>query len=77
MIPALNEAPNLPTVVNSVPTSALRALGWETEVIVVDNASTDDTAAVAAALGATVVSQPERGTATPTTPASARRRATS
>ncbi|WP_052757706.1 glycosyltransferase family 2 protein [Streptomyces yangpuensis] len=61
MIPALNEAPNLPTVVNSVPTSALRALGWETEVIIVDNASTDDTAAVAAALGATVVSQPERG----------------
>ncbi|MFJ3922896.1 glycosyltransferase family 2 protein [Streptomyces sp. NPDC090022] len=61
MIPALNEAPNLPTVMDSVPTAELRAMGWDPEVIVVDNASTDDTAAVAAALGATVVSQPARG----------------
>lgn len=61
VIPALNEAPNLPTVVDSVPTAELKAMGWETEVIVVDNASTDDTAAVAASLGAKVVSQPARG----------------
>jgi cellulose synthase/poly-beta-1,6-N-acetylglucosamine synthase-like glycosyltransferase len=31
------------------------------EIVVVDNGSTDDTAAVAAAMGATVVSEPERG----------------
>ncbi len=61
VIPALNEAPNLPTVIASVPVSELAAAGWRTEVVVVDNASTDDTAEVARSLGARVVSQPQRG----------------
>ncbi|MFC7218048.1 glycosyltransferase family 2 protein [Streptomyces polyrhachis] len=61
VIPALNEAPNLPQVMDSVPLDELKRAGWETEVIVVDNASTDDTAEVARLLGARVVSQPERG----------------
>ncbi|GAA3780046.1 hypothetical protein GCM10022206_18740 [Streptomyces chiangmaiensis] len=45
----------------SVPRRELAEAGWSTEVIVVDNASTDDTAKVAESLGATVVLQPERG----------------
>lgn len=61
VIPALNEAPNLSTVMASVPVAELAAAGWQTEILVVDNASTDDTAEVARALGARVVSQPERG----------------
>ena len=61
VIPALNEAENLPAVMATVPVGELAAAGWATEVVVVDNASTDDTAAVARALGATVVSQPQRG----------------
>ncbi|MCT9082291.1 glycosyltransferase family 2 protein [Streptomyces fulvoviolaceus] len=61
VIPALNEAENLPTVMASVPRRELAEAGWEVEVIVVDNASTDDTAAVARSLGAIVVSQPMRG----------------
>jgi glycosyltransferase involved in cell wall biosynthesis len=61
VIPALNEASNLPTVMASVPVSELAAAGWKTEVVVVDNASTDDTADVARSLGARVVSQPRRG----------------
>lgn len=40
-----------------------RVHGWDVEVIVVDNASTDDTAAVAEEAGATVVHQPKVGAA--------------
>ncbi|WP_323377912.1 glycosyltransferase family 2 protein [Streptomyces smaragdinus] len=61
VIPALNEAENMPAVLESIPLAALREAGWETDVIVVDNASTDDTAAVAGSLGARVVVQPDRG----------------
>ncbi|MEZ0092699.1 glycosyltransferase involved in cell wall biosynthesis [Streptacidiphilus sp. EB129] len=61
VIPALNEAANLPTVMASIPVDGLRDAGWSTEVVVVDNASTDDTADVARALGARVVEQPLRG----------------
>lgn len=61
VIPALNEAANLPAVTASVPVGELTAAGWLTEILVVDNASTDGTAEVARSLGATVVSQPRRG----------------
>ncbi|MFJ4030456.1 glycosyltransferase family 2 protein [Streptomyces griseoluteus] len=61
IIPALNEAENLPTVMASIPRRELAEAGWTVEVIVVDNASTDATAEVAASLGATVVPQPKRG----------------
>ncbi|WP_441245656.1 glycosyltransferase family 2 protein [Kitasatospora sp. McL0602] len=61
VIPALNEASNLPAVMESVPVAELAEMGWRTEVVVVDNASTDGTADVARSLGARVVSQPDRG----------------
>ena len=61
VIPALNEAENLPSVMASLPVRELAAAGWATEVVVVDNASTDGTAEVARSLGATVVRQPQRG----------------
>jgi len=53
VIPALNEEQSLPLVLGDLP-----AVGG---VIVVDNGSTDGTACVAAAAGATVVEQPQRG----------------
>ena len=55
ILPALNEALALPHVLGAIPAECV------TEVIVVDNGSTDDTAAVAYAAGARVVSEPERG----------------
>ncbi|MFF5113217.1 glycosyltransferase [Streptosporangium sp. NPDC000509] len=64
VIPAYNEEHYLPKYLPSV-LASLEV--WETstglrgEVIVVDNASTDATAAVAARLGARVVTEPERG----------------
>ncbi|TDT98548.1 hypothetical protein EDD99_6775 [Streptomyces sp. 846.5] len=61
VIPALNEAPNLPPVMAAIPVAELAAEGWEAEVIIVDNGSTDGTGDVARSLGARVVQQPERG----------------
>lgn len=53
VMPALNEADALPEALAGVPP-------W-LEVVVVDNGSTDDTAIVAARLGARVVHEPFRG----------------
>lgn len=53
VLPCLDEADALPAVLASLPA------GWP--VLVVDNGSTDGTAAVARALGARVVVEPRRG----------------
>jgi glycosyltransferase involved in cell wall biosynthesis len=53
ILPALNEAAALPTALASFPP--------QVGLLVVDNGSTDQTAAVAAAHGATVVCEPRRG----------------
>ena len=53
ILPALNEAAAIEWVLRRIP------LGFR--AIVVDNGSTDSTAAIAAAYGATVVSEPIRG----------------
>ncbi len=55
VIPALDEAGVIGEVVRRVPAGVIR------EVIVVDNGSTDATAAVAAGAGARVVREPRRG----------------
>ena len=54
IIPALNESASITKVLADIPS-------WVDEVIVVDNGSTDDTSAVAAAAGAKVVYEPSRG----------------
>lgn len=53
IMPAHNEAPNLPRVI-----AELREALADAEILVVDDCSTDETAAVAARLGAKVVSLP-------------------
>lgn len=55
LIPAFNEEIALPKVLADIPKD------WVRQVIVCDNGSTDNTAQVAKAQGAVVVSQPERG----------------
>lgn len=57
IVPAWNEGSFLAATLDSIAT-AVGALDVVTEVIVVDNNSTDDTAQVAAAAGATVVFEP-------------------
>lgn len=61
VVPARNEAPSIGECVRSILAQAVDA---ELEVIVVDGASTDDTADLARAAGATVVANPERTTPT-------------
>ena len=55
IIPALNEELSIAKVLADIPAGLARI------VIVVDNGSTDDTAVIAAALGAVVVQEPRRG----------------
>lgn len=55
IIPAFNESGSIGLVLRDIPQDLVR------EVIVVNNASTDDTAAVAASAGATVLSETKRG----------------
>jgi len=60
VIPCLNEAENIEACV-TLALEVLRSNGLAGEVLVVDNASEDDSAALAAAAGARVVSEPRRG----------------
>jgi glycosyltransferase involved in cell wall biosynthesis len=67
VIPAYNEAPYLPRSLSSLRQAALTLEDVfpdeESELIVVNNCSTDDTAAVARRFGATVVDEEKRGIA--------------
>ena len=54
IIPALDEAAAIGKVIEALP-------DWLDETVVVDNGSTDETAAVAASCGARVISEPVRG----------------
>jgi glycosyltransferase involved in cell wall biosynthesis len=60
VIPCLNEAENIEVCVTAA-LGALKDSAISGEVLVVDNASEDDSAALAAAAGARVVSEPRRG----------------
>jgi glycosyltransferase involved in cell wall biosynthesis len=55
IIPALNEADSLPSVLREVPSGVVK------QIIVVDNGSSDRTAEVARMAGAQVVDEPRRG----------------
>lgn len=61
VIPALNEEAGIGQVIEQIPTAALRAAGHETEIIIVDNGSSDRTAQIACQRGATVVTENRRG----------------
>ena len=61
VIPALNEEGIVGKTVKSVPLRKLSDLGFETEIIVVDNASEDKTAEEAKEAGARVVFEEKRG----------------
>ncbi len=60
VIPCLNEAENIEECVRTA-CEVLRSHDIDGEVLVVDNASEDDSAALAVAAGARVVSEPRRG----------------
>ncbi|HKZ34464.1 MAG TPA: glycosyltransferase family 2 protein [Patescibacteria group bacterium] len=61
IIPALNEEKGIGPVIREIPIEKLEQMGYKTEVLVIDNNSTDDTSKVAKDHGATVIVMPIRG----------------
>lgn len=61
VIPALNEEEGIGEVINQIPKKKLKAMGYQLEIIVANNGSTDGTAQVAADNGAKVIFEPLRG----------------
>ena len=61
VIPALNESKAIRQVVASVPVRELAGIGYTTQIVVVDNGSTDGTGDMARQAGADVVLEPNRG----------------
>ena len=61
LIPCRNEEEGISRVITAFPVGRLKQFGFELEIIVIDNDSSDSTADVARSLGATVVFEPRRG----------------
>lgn len=61
VIPALNEEKGIGPVLQGIPISGLKEMGYETEVLVIDNGSIDKTRSIARSSGAAVIVQPIRG----------------
>ena len=61
VLPALNEEEAIGKVINEIPVEELEAKGYQIEIIVVNNGSSDKTAEIAAAQGAIVIDEPNRG----------------
>ncbi len=61
VIPALNEEKGISTTIAAVPIAELDRMGYQTQILVVDNGSTDGTAEQARRAGADVVFEPKRG----------------
>src|SRR5688572_28044918 len=61
VIPALNEEAGIGAVIKEIPLRKLKKDGYDVEVLVIDNGSTDNTARIARKHGASVIVQPIRG----------------
>jgi glycosyltransferase involved in cell wall biosynthesis len=61
VIPALNEEKGIGPVIKEIPIKKLEKLGYTTEILVIDNGSTDKTPRIARESGANVIIQPIRG----------------
>ena len=64
LLPVLNEALGLEWVLRQLPTEKLIACGYETQVLVMDGHSTDDTSKVASEFNVIFMPQEERGKGT-------------
>ncbi len=61
VIPALNEEKAIARVIKEIPMKELKKIGYDSEIMVVDNGSTDKTHYIAKKSGANVIVQPMRG----------------
>lgn len=61
IIPALNEKDGIDKTIAAVPVKELRTRGYQTQILVIDNGSSDGTGEKARKAGAEVVFEPNRG----------------
>ena len=61
VIPALDEEKGIGKTISSIPKDELLKLGYDTEIVVIDNGSKDGTGKIARELGAKVVYESKRG----------------
>jgi glycosyltransferase involved in cell wall biosynthesis len=61
VIPALNEELGIGAVIKEIPLKTLKSMGYEVEILIIDNGSTDQTGHIARQTGANVIVQPIRG----------------
>lgn len=61
VIPALNEEKGIGPVVKEIPVEKLKKIGYQTQILVIDNNSTDNTGKIARDHGANVIVMPIRG----------------
>ena len=61
LLPVLNEAEGLDVVLETIPHASLRKAGWDSQVIIVDGKSTDDSQQIGINAGCTVLVQPTTG----------------
>lgn len=61
LIPALNEKDGIVNTIRAIPEEELKRMGYEVQILVVDNGSTDGTGELAHKAGAEVVFEPRRG----------------
>ena len=61
VIPALNEETAIEQTIKGVPESELNKMGYDVEILIVDNGSTDRTAEISKNAGARVIYEPRRG----------------
>jgi glycosyltransferase involved in cell wall biosynthesis len=61
LIPCYNEEGGIAEVITSFPMAKIRRQGFDVEIVIIDNNSTDRTAEIARRLGATVIYEPKKG----------------
>jgi glycosyltransferase involved in cell wall biosynthesis len=57
-MPALNEEESIGKTISMIPLAKLKEMGYDSEILVVDGGSHDNTSGIASALGAIVISSP-------------------
>lgn len=61
LIPCFNEEKGIGNVIDGIPRRKLKALGYDVEVYVIDNNSSDKTVNLAKTKGAIVIHEPRQG----------------